>query len=181
MSFFETQCETQWNTLINIIENNTIFLLVLIYKIKNFSWCFADNSKFNAQIPAAISPGSSQWSLHTSLQHFQNLRLQGDRVHSGHCISEWEGMIFFHHFWQQRTQFREMYEHTAWFPMMCDVNCAKLKHCFIFYINLFVNYVHFFICLFVCLCICPWRLTYSQQIWIDNYLCKDEYARIRRI
>lgn len=51
----------------------------------------ADDIEFDAQVPAAISSGSSQRHPQAALQHVSHLCLQGDGIHRRHGLSKWKG------------------------------------------------------------------------------------------
>lgn len=51
----------------------------------------ADDPEFNAQVPAKISPSESQRYPEIALLDIQDLRFQGNRVHSGYRLPERKG------------------------------------------------------------------------------------------
>lgn len=50
-----------------------------------------DDPELNAQVPTEVSPSTCQRHPETALFDVQDLRLQRDRVHSGHRLPERKG------------------------------------------------------------------------------------------
>lgn len=53
-----------------------------------FEVYYADDTELNAQVPAAVPPGAGERYPEAAVFHLQDVRLQGDRVHRGHSLSE---------------------------------------------------------------------------------------------
>lgn len=55
--------------------------------------CHADDPELNAQVSATVPLGARQRHPQAALFHLQDLRLQGDGVHSSHSIPERKGNV----------------------------------------------------------------------------------------
>lgn len=53
----------------------------------------ADDPKLDAQVPTEIPFGEGERHPEAALLNIQDLRLQGDRVHSGHRLPERKGEL----------------------------------------------------------------------------------------